>query len=106
MKRFPRVAEALLAQSWRPGRRQRARMTDGTSDVQARSWLSSTQQTASIVRTERTVCWHRLMHRGGCYERVQDRDRAESMAAHVATGGGGALLRAASVSCEPGGGAH
>src|SRR5262245_18904445 len=64
-------------------------MTDGTSDVQARenakgivrlrgahavrgplrrrarshlaSWLSSTQQTASIIRTERTVCWHRLI---------------------------------------------
>src|SRR5262249_59031004 len=36
MNRFPRVAEALLAQSWRPGPRQRARMTDGTSDVQAR----------------------------------------------------------------------
>src|SRR5262249_33771460 len=96
-------------------------MTDGTSDVQARenakgivrlrgahavrgplqrrarshlaSWLSSTQQTASIVRIERMVRWHRLMHRGGRYERVQDRDRTESMAAHVATGGGGHIVR-------------
>src|SRR5262245_23897745 len=52
------------------------------------SWLSSTQQTASIVRTERTVRWHRFTHRGGRDERVQDRDRAGT-AAHVATGGGG-----------------
>src|SRR5262249_12550213 len=34
----------------------------------------------------------RLMHRGGRYERVQDRDRAESTAANVATGGGGGYI--------------
>ena len=53
------------------------------------SWLSSTQQIASIVRIERTVRWLVWCTGGGRYERVQDRDRAESMAANVATGGGG-----------------
>src|SRR6516162_11179360 len=57
------------------------------------SWLSSTQQIASIVRIERTVRWLVRCPGGGRYERVQGRDRAESTAANVATGGSGYIVR-------------
>src|SRR5262249_34324838 len=46
------------------------------------------------VRIERTVRWLVSCTRGGRHEGVQDRDRAESTGANVATsGGGGHIVR-------------
>src|SRR5262249_62071522 len=117
MNRFPRVAEALLAQSWRPGPRQRARMTDGTSDVQARENAKGIVRLCGRPRSSRPAAaagagpspilafghaakpqdrppptpraGARFVVRGGAEERGGQRERAERKKAKEANTSGG-----------------